>query len=433
MGKNTTGAEILIASEKISSQAEVSGIHRTYSSVSFTPARTVPGSGTRTGWGLRMIRNGKLGVAGEWGEPNPFDLVDRAIGSCRYGPGATFSFPSISPESPPDIADGLTSSDHDTVTEYFLDIQKGISGFFPKAALSARANWGQDSFLILNSNGLRGSYSKSRASISLSVSLPSSEGLLQSGFSVETSCSLPSVNDIIELLVLPLSSAGLEAGESVGRKRVVLSPLAFSVLLQGVKTGVSGRLLASGASPLEAMEGKQVLNSSLTIRDMPELSNGAASAPFDSEGIPSLNKTLFDKGLFSGFIHDLRSASECGTESTGSSGRNLGEHSRPVCTNIAVDPSEGVSADTLQETGSGILVTDVLSAGGSNAVSGQFTFDCGRVFLFRRGEVCGYCDGCVINGNVYDALSRVNTTGGRQYRVGSDLLPFISLDGISVR
>jgi predicted Zn-dependent protease len=55
------------------------------------------------------------------------------------------------------------------------------------------------------------------------------------------------------------------------------------------------------------------------------------------------------------------------------------------------------------------------------------------VFLFRRGEIQGYFDGCVISGNVYDALSRIIAVGGRGYRTGSDILPFISLDGISVR
>lgn len=428
-----TGSEILAACGKVSSEAEVLSIERDYSSIEYDPVKTVSAAGTRAGWGLRMIRNGKIGVAGQWGLVRPFDLVERGIGSCRYGPEAGFGFPSVSPESPSTVPDSLTTTDHDEVCDYLSMILEGVRRKVPDASLRGRVNWGTDRFLLLNSAGLRGSYSKSRASTTLTVTVPSDQGLMQSGCTIETSCSLPAVNDSVEMLTLPLSFRNLTKSEAVGRKKVVLSPAAFSVLLQGLRTGVSGRLLAMGGSPLGQMEGRTVLSEKITIRDMPGLSNGAASAPFDSEGIPSKDKALFEKGVFKGFIHDLQTASLCGSTTTGSSGRNLGEHSRPVCTNIVVDTSPETSVDTLNETGSGILVTDILSAGGGDTASGQFTFDCGRVFLFRQGEICGFYDGCVIAGNVYDALSRVVTLGGRQFRTGSDLLPFVSLDGVSVR
>lgn len=428
-----TGTDILEACERVSSQAEVSGIEREYSSIEYSPVKTVGGTGFRRGWGLRMTRNGKLGVSGQWGNVLPFELVDRAISSCRYGPESTFGFPSVSPVSPPGVPDTMASLTHEEVKDYLHDIRQGVRSRAPEAALTARITWGTDHILLMNSAGLRASYTKTRSFTSLTVTVPSSEGLLQSGCTIETSCSLPGANDVVEMLSMPVSFPGLSPGSAVGRKRVVFSPLAFSVMLQGIRRGVSGRLLARGASPLEGMEGKGVLSPLLTIRDMPDLANGAAWAPFDSEGVPARNKTLFKKGIFQGFIHDLASAAATGEASTGSSGRNLGEHSRPVCTNLVVDHSGEASSDTLAETGSGLLVTDILSAGGGDAGSGQFTFDCGRVYLFRRGEICGYYDGCVISGNLYDALSRVITTGGKKYRCGSDILPFISLDGVSVR
>lgn len=428
-----TGSEILAACCEVSSLAEVSGIEREYSSVEFNPVKTVSGTGTRVGWGLRMVRNDKLGVAGQWGYVSPFELVERGIGSCRYGQNMDFSFPSDSPECPPEVPDSLSATDHDCVCDYLSDMLSGVKKLVPEASLTARIEWGTNHFFLLNSEGLRAGYTKTKASTSLSVTVPTERGLLQSRWAAETSCSLPSLSNAVEMLTLPLMFKGISPGEAVGRKKVVLSPSAFSVLLQCIRTGVSGRLLALGGSPLAGLSGEKVLSEKLTLKDMPGLSNGAASAPFDSEGVPSRDRTLFDKGVFTGFIHDLHSAHLCNTESTGSSGRNLGYHSRPVCTNLVVDPCAGSTADTLKETGSGIFVTDILSAGGGDTASGQFMFDCGRVYLFRRGEICGYYHGCVISGNVYDALSRIVTLGSRQYRTGSDLLPFVSLDGVSVR
>jgi len=428
-----TGSEILVACEKVSTEAEATGINRWYKSIEFTPINSIPGAGERTGWGLRMIRNGKIGVSGEWGVIDPFRLVDKVIGSCRYGPAALFSFPEESPEPDRAITGDLTTMTHEMVHIYLSDLQARIKEIYPLATLSARMQWGEDSFVIMNSRGLKGSYSKTTVSTSLWVTLPSDTGLLQSGYSLNTADSLPVMNDVLDMLLLPIHTERFDSLCAVGRKKVVFSPMALSLLLQAVRAGVSGKLLAEGASPLAGSEGKKVLSNLLTIRDLPRLNSGSSSAPFDSEGIPTRDKILFEDGVFADFLHDLGSAAECGAESTGSSGRNLGEHSKPICTNLTVDPSMNGSVNTLEETGSGILVTSILSAGGGNAASGSFTLDCGRVYLFRRGEILGYYDGCVLSGNVYDALSRVTAIGSRQYRSGTDLLPFISLDGISIR
>jgi len=428
-----TGAEILAACEKVATSGEVTGVQRTYRSLEYSPDKSVPGCGERKGWGLRMIRNGKIGVSGEWGVAKPFSLVDKAIGNCRYGGDATFSFPADSPEPGSAPGNELSELSHDDVLNYLQNMQTLIKQVHPSACLSAGIQWGEDNFIIMNSCGLNGLYSKTRASTRFSVTLPSDTGLLQSGFTVETTSALPVMQDALRILLLPLHSTRLDSLSAVGRKKVVFSPVAFSLLLQAIRTGVSGKLLADGASPLSRLEGKQVISNMLTIRDLPNLQTGAASAPFDSEGVPTYDKTLFEDGVFTGFLHDLGTAAECGVSSTGSSGRNLGEHSKPVCTNIAVDPSMEGSENAIADTGSGILVTSILSAGGGNAASGDFTLDCGRVLLFRRGEIHGFYDGCVLTGNVYEAMSRVVALGSRQFRCGLDLLPFISLDGISVR
>ncbi len=428
-----TGSEILVACEKVSTQAEVTGISRRYNSLQFGPDNSVPGAGERTGWGLRMTRNGKLGVSGEWGIINPFRLVDKTIGSCRYGPETLFDFPAEPHVPAAPAKNDLEAITHESVHGYLNTLQNKIKEIHPLANLSARIQWGEDSFAILNSCGLLGSYSKAVVSSSFSVTIPTDNGLLQSGYFLKTTDSLPVMSSVLDMIILPDHRKGLIATGIAGRKNVVFSPVAFSMLLQAIRTGISGKLLAEGASPLATMEGKQVLAKSLTIRDLPHLGSCAASVPFDSEGIPTQDKTLFEGGIFNGFLHDLRSAAQCNAISTGSSGRNLGEHSRPVCTNLTVDPSMDGSTNTLAETGSGILVTSILSAGGGNAASGSFTFDCGRTYVFRRGEIQGFYHGCVLSGNVYDVLSKVNTLGSMQYRVGTDLLPFISLNDISVR
>jgi hypothetical protein len=133
----TTGAEILAACEKVSTDGEVTGVHRTYSSLEYCPGKSVPGSGERTGFGLRIIRNGKLGVSGEWGIAKPFSLLEKAIGNCRYGEEALFSFPSDSPESGSSTGSELENLTHDDVLIYLHELQAQIRNIHPSACLSA--------------------------------------------------------------------------------------------------------------------------------------------------------------------------------------------------------------------------------------------------------------------------------------------------------
>ena len=132
------GSEILVACEKVSTEAEVTGIKRNYNSLDYNPLSSTPGTGNRSGWGLRMIRSGKLGVSGEWGIIDPFRLVEKAIGSCRYGFESLFSFPADTPETQDSIPGDMHAITHDSVLDYLIALQSKIAEIHPLAALSAR-------------------------------------------------------------------------------------------------------------------------------------------------------------------------------------------------------------------------------------------------------------------------------------------------------
>ena len=427
------GSEILVASEKVSNQAEVTGIQKEFKRVNYKKDHSLHSSGINTGWGLRIIRNGKIGISAEWGIIDSFRLVDKAIGNCRYGPKAIFSLPERGAKK--NRNSNLTFIDmrHNQVQNYLKELESRLQLIHARATLTASLEWGNESYIIQNSKGLINSYSRNKATADFSVTLPTDNGLLHSSYSLSSTNSLPDENDILDMLLLPLHVKNLSQISIRGKQKIVLAPQAFSVLLQAIRIGVSGKSFAEKSSPLLNSKNKQVISKSLTIKDQPRLEGGASSAPFDSEGISTVNKILFQKGVFNGFIHDLNSAALCNEKSTGSSGRNLGEHSRPVCTNLVVNPASDGSHNTLSETGSGILIPHILSAGGGNTHSGDFIFDCGRVYIFKRGEIQGFYDSCVLSGNVYQALAEVNVLGSKKYKSGTDLLPFISLGGISVR
>ena len=199
-----------------------------------------------------------------------------------------------------------------------------------------------------------------------------------------------------------------------------------------VRAGVSARRRLRGSSPLIGKLEERVASESVSIYDRPRLDLGGASAPFDAEGIATYDKPLFENGLFKGFIYDLASAHEAGTRSTGNAGRNCHDAPEPVCTNLVMEPGDQTLEAMVSGVEEGLLVADVLSGGSSNVVTGDFSFDTTSAFVVRDGEIQGRTDRGRITGNVYGALSTVSAIESSLHLAGTDWLPHLRVDRLSV-
>jgi len=167
--------------------------------------------------------------------------------------------------------------------------------------------------------------------------------------------------------------------------------------------------------------------------------NADIAGPFRISGIPfcqfttaTSDKAIFDRGIFRGFLFDLVTAAQSGTHSTGNAGRNLNGRPEPVCTNLTMKPGEVSVEEMISSVESGLMVTDILSGEGSNAVSGDFAFDSCNVLAIEGGEVTGRIPGPLLRGNVYEMLRRVTGVGDRPARTGSDLFPAVLAGGITL-
>jgi predicted Zn-dependent protease len=102
-----------------------------------------------------------------------------------------------------------------------------------------------------------------------------------------------------------------------GRYEVVLEPLAVTTLVSFLAyVGFGGRMIAEGRSPFSGKEGQRVAGENITIVD-DALSPHTLGMPFDFEGTPKRRVNLIEDGIFRSGVHDRRSATLAGTESTG--------------------------------------------------------------------------------------------------------------------
>jgi PmbA protein len=424
--------KILDTLVQVSSQAEVNWLVRRRNTILAGSGSPVAGSGTVTSYSVRIQRNGRAGTAGSEGGSHPALIAENAISSARSGPDFTWVLPSDSPSTAHFMNRG-NLPDPGGVLDFVDRLASCANAAFPGTLLSARVSWGRDGVGIMNSQGCVGEYVRNRVRVDATVSAATLDGLYRRSSHFECTC-LPDPSTALQWLFPALAWAGMRPETVVGRKSVLFAPPALGVLLQAVRTGVSGRVLLDGASWLAGKTGECVLSPLLTIREMPLHENGASSAPFDSEGISTSNKALFRNGVFKGFIFDLASGCEAGLPSTGNAGKNLGGHPMPVCTNLTVDTgSGGTLEDMAARIGSGVLVSGILSAEGSDAAGGGMLLDCGTAWAINDGAITGRLVNCLISGSAYDILKSVCEVGSVQHRTGTDLLPSVTAEGVRIR
>jgi PmbA protein len=423
---------ILEVLKQVSTASEVNWIHRRRNTIVAGIGSPVLGSGAVTSYSVRIQRNGRAGTSGAQGEIHPAVLAEEAICSARSGPDFDYELPSGNPPTEHfENRKPLPASEE--VLEFVNRLSILVEASYPGTLLSARISWGRDLVGIINSMGLSGEYVRTKVRVDATVSAATSEGLYRRAAHLEAA-ELPSPGDAMEWLFPGLRHAGNPPENMVGRKTAVFAPPALGVLLQAVRTGVSGRVLLDGASPLAGKQGEEALSPLLTVRESPLHASCASSAPFDTEGIATDNKVLFRKGVFNGFIYDLASGFLAGLPSTGNAGKNLGGHPVPVCTNLLVDAgSGGTLNDMIARVPSGVLVSGILSAEGSDAAGGEMLLDCGTAWAISRGEVTGRLSSCLISGSAYDILAGVTDVGGHQGRAGTDLLPPVTSEGVRIR
>lgn len=173
---------------------------------------------------------------------------------------------------------------------------------------------------------------------------------------------------------------------------------------------ISGAALYRKATFMLDRLGTQVFPEWVNLGEQPHLLQGAASAPFDSDGLPTKAQYFVQQGELSQYVLSLYAARRLALEPTGNGGgvRNLimpaGQHSL---------------AELCQQMGTGVLVTEVMGQG-VNTVTGDYSRGASG-FWVENGVISHPIEEFTIAGNLNDMFlglqavgSDVDTRGGIQ-------------------
>jgi PmbA protein len=195
---------------------------------------------------------------------------------------------------------------------------------------------------------------------------------------------------------------------------VVLDPTVAASFAGLIGGALGANAVQRGRSPFAGRIGEELASAAFALHDDGRDPAGAASAPFDGEGLPRRRNALIEGGRLRTYLYDTYTANRegGGTGSTGSAAR-AGYRSLPSvsASNLVVAAGELTTAELLAQAGDGIFVTDVAGLhSGVNPVTGVFSVGAsGRII--RDGALAEPVREFTIAGELVEMLRAVSAAG----------------------
>lgn len=264
-----------------------------------------------------------------------------------------------------------------------------------------------------NSLGFMGAYRRSSHDLSCCVVAADETGAQERDYWHSTHCDWRQMQD-------PGTVGRIAAERTV--RRLGARPLASCVapvlfeapvarsLLGHFVGAASGQALYHEASFLLGRKDERVWAEEITLTEHPHEVGGAASAPFDAEGVATQERVVVENGILRGWFLSSYSARRLGLAPTGNAGgvRNLVLESREPA--LSWD-------ELLQRLGRGLVVTELMGQG-VNPVTGDYSRGA-TGFWVENGAVAHPVHEITIAGSLPDMYRGIAAVGAEQDRRGS--------------
>ncbi len=441
--------KILEMARKKADQAEVFSISQTRTSVGFeNGVLRMLNTAETSGVALRVIKGGRMGFGVSSDLSRIGELVDKTTALSEIGEKAGYSFPGGF-QPVPDIAQGnpvdLPAAKMIGIGKRLVSILTGHDG-----SLEAGAGLGcaSETVRVLNSCGFDASYTSSTFGAGVSAELAEEGNMLHVHESYGGVVEPDDYDGLARLCIEKLEAARRNVPIQAGRFRVILSPAALAdVLTAFTWYGANGSLAAKGLGPLVGKIGEKILDERISIIDDPLKPGAVCSCPFDDEGVPSRRKHLVEKGIFRGFLTDLKSAWKLGMQSSGNGFRqkplekdkSFAAGVAPDISNLVMEPGD-MTVDAMRASGgptveihhlTGILLGDM--------TNGDFSGNLELAFRVKDGRLDGRVKNAMIGGNFYDLFSsNLAGLGAELHHTGNFgggtgwFLPYACLDDVFI-
>lgn len=358
------------------------------------------------GIALRVIRHGKLGFASSTDLTRLEDLVDAAVQTSEIGSPVEFEFAASFHSW-----DGSDrSADRPPSTEELVDVGehliRAVHEYNPEILVDVGFHIRSGTVKIVTNRDVYAERSSQTTSASISGNLVRGEDFLQAySYDVQRDHT-PDYDRILKELLQKFRQAEQNATITSGSFPVLFTPrAAASTLGRLFSTILSGQAVVQNASPLADKVGQKVFDDRLTLFEDPSL--GVSACTFDDEGTPTSRKAYIDHGTIMGFYWDRRWASRAERRSTGNGFRGGLSRPAPSMVNLCIAPGTASMSELIASMDEGVIVDQVLGAGQSNQLAGEFSVNLDLGYKVEKGKIVGRLKNTMVAGSIFEAFQHL--------------------------
>lgn len=382
------------------------------------------------GVALRVIAKGRLGFASSTDLTRLEELVEAAVQTAEIGAPAEFEFASgvqvkatESTYKPPttqelvEVGDRLISQVHEYNPDILVDVGFHVRSGHVKIATNKDVYAERRSQIV---------------SASISGNLVRGEDFLQAYSYDVARDRAPDYDKILQELLQKYRRAERQAKITSGSFPVLFLPRAAASAVGSLfDTVLSGQAVVQKASPLADKVGETLFDQRLTLFEDPTI--GPSACTVDDEGTPTSRKVLIDRGTVMGFYWDRRWAARAGCESTGNGFRGGLSRPGPDLVNLCIAPGSTPVNQLIAGMEEGLIVEQVLGAGQSNQLAGEFSVNLDLGYKVEKGEIVGRVKNTMVAGSIFEAFQNlVDLADQPEWVGGGAYLPSMLFEKLGV-
>jgi len=364
------------------------------------------------------------------------DLVDRALDMARNMPEDEYcglADPSLLSKDFPalDLYDGTTKSAEELAetAKQAEEAAMAVDGITNSEGASS--SYGHSSIALATSDGFRGSYSSSSHSIGVSVIAGEGTGM-ERDYDFDSKRHLEDLRSARDIGAL----AGKRAVEILNPRKVASKqvPVIFSNRVSSSIVGhlsgaIAGAAVARGTSFLKDKMDQQVLTKGLNIVDDPHRVRGAASKPFDGEGVKNGRLNLVEDGVLQSWILNSASAKQLGLQTNGRASRGTSSPPGSSTTNLYLEAGTVSHDDMVKDIKDGFYITSLIGFG-VNGVTGDYSRGASG-FWIENGELVYPVSELTVAGNLLDMFMNLTPADDLEFKSTTNA-PSLRIDGMMV-
>jgi len=271
----------------------------------------------------------------------------------------------------------------------------------------------------ITSNGFEGETQQSWYSLSASVAVKGEGEARPSSYWYESSLYLDKlVKEGVgqKALERTLQKIGQKKAKS-GRYTMVVDPMNSGQLLRPMLSAVFGSALQQKNSFLLDKLGQKVGSDKFTLLDEPHLIGASGARYFDSEGVATERRSVFDKGVLKTYYIDTYNAKKMDVD--------------PTVANPSILVMQLGNKDLnglISDVAHGILVTG-FNGGNSNSSTGDFSYGI-EGFLIEKGKLTLPLSEMNVTGNMITLWNSLAETGNDPRLNSSWRIPSLVFEGV---